>query len=64
MKLKQLNKVIFSRGMADVQFVIIWDSNTCKDVLNGCSFEYALKEYGNAVVKRITACEDKLVFEI
>ena len=64
MKLKKLNKVIFSRGMADVQFVIIWDSATCKDLLNGCSYEYALKEYGDAEVKRITAYEDKLVFEI
>ena len=64
MKRKKLNKIIFSRGMADVQFVIIWDSSTCKDLLNGCSFEYALKEYGDAEVKRVSAYENKLVIEI
>ena len=64
MKMIELSKVIRSLGMGSVVWAIVYDSETNQDLLNGCSVEYAYKEFGEREVKRVYAYEDKIVFEI
>lgn len=63
MKLKDLGNVLRSTHGA-IQFAIIWDEKECKDLENGCSVEYAVKEYGERTVKRINAYGNKLVITV
>lgn len=63
MKLKDFKPVIYSLT-GDFQFVIIWDSRTGQDIAAGCSYEYAVKHYGDLYVKRISADGNNLVFTV
>ena len=63
MKLKDLENVLRStRGV--IQFAIIWDEKECKNLEDGCSVEYAVKEYGERTVKRISAYGNKLIITV
>ncbi len=53
MKLKDLKGIIYS-DRDGVEMVIVYNANTFKDIENSCSIEYAIKEYGDYEVKRIT----------
>lgn len=45
MKVNELKGVLFSRA-GDIQSVIIYSITEHKDIRNGCSAEYAIKNYG------------------
>lgn len=53
MKLKDLKGIIYS-NRDGVEIVIVYSTNTFKDIENGCSIEYAIEQYGDYDVKRIT----------
>ena len=63
MKLKDLSSVLHSRR-GYIQSAIIWDETECRDLENGCSVEYAIKEYGERSVKRVEAYENSLLITI
>lgn len=58
--LNDLRGILYS-NRGNVQFAIIWDSKTGRDIENGCTIEYAIKNYGKRVVTRIEASENNLV---
>lgn len=63
MKLKDLKDVLHSQT-GNIQFAIVWDYNTMKDLENGCSVDYAVAEYGKRELKQITATDDKLILTV
>lgn len=63
MKLNTLKPILFS-SRGNIQFAIVYDSNKHADVENGCSIEYAVKNYGECEVKHIEAFENQLVITI
>lgn len=63
MKIKDLKSIIYSKT-GDIQFVIIYDWATNTDIANECSMEYAICNYGDKEVKRITAYENNIVITI
>ena len=54
MKLREL-KSILCGPHTHLQLAIIYDSNSGKDLRYGCSMEYAIKDYGACVVKKISS---------
>lgn len=63
MKFKDLKSIIYSKT-GDIQFVIIYDQATNTDIASECSIEYAICNYGNKEVKRITADYNNIVITI
>lgn len=67
MKLKELRPVIFS-STGRIQFCIIYDRSNNVDLENGCSIEYAYKNYGEREVMNVSATYEndlaQLVFTI
>lgn len=63
MKLEDLKPILFSRR-GSVQFAIIYDEQTCHDIVSGCSIEYAVKEYGARIVQHIEAFGDQLLITV
>lgn len=64
MKLNEFKPILRSIGMGAVQWAIVWDSEKCEDIVNGCSIEYAIANFGECEVQRISAYESKLVIEL
>ena len=62
-KLKDYADVIYSTRDF-VVFVIIYDTETRKDVLFNCTIECAIEEYGEREVKRIIPEDNELVIII
>ena len=54
MKLREL-KSILCGPHTNLQLAIIYDSNSGKDLRYGCSMEYAIKDQGDCVVKKISS---------
>lgn len=63
MKLKDLKDVLHSQT-GNIQFAIVWDYNTMKDLENGCSVDYAVTEYGERELKRVCADGGMVVLEV
>lgn len=63
LKLKDLGPILYSRR-GNIQHAIIWDETERRDLENGCSVEYAVKEYGARPVKRIEAFENQLLITV
>lgn len=64
MKLKDLKPILQSHT-GDIQFAIVWDSITCKDLEVGCSVDYAIANYGDREVYKIKADhEANLIIEL
>ena len=54
MKLEALKDILKSpRG--SIQFCIVYDRETDLDLAYGCSVEYAVKTYGDCIVKNISS---------
>lgn len=64
MKLKDLKPILHSCYGGGIQYAVVWDVAACIAIVNGCSIEYAIANYGDREVVRISACEDKLVIDI
>ena len=63
MKLKDLKDVLTSeRG--SVQSAIVYDYNNNVDLVDGCSVEYAVANYGEYEVKRIGALNNELIITV
>lgn len=63
MKLTDLEAILRSeRG--NIQFAIVYDSSKDEDLETGCSLEYAVKNYGDKEVKRISAYDSKVVITV
>jgi hypothetical protein len=54
MKLKELQSILCSKR-GDLQLAIIYDVATGQDLRYGCSIEYAIKDYGEHEVQRISS---------
>jgi hypothetical protein len=54
MKLKELESILCDPHR-HLQLVVIYDSSSGKDLRYGCSIEYAIKDYGEHIVKRISS---------
>lgn len=54
MKLKDLKSILYSQ-IGEIQAVIIYNYILNKDVEIGCSIEYAVANYGDCIVKRISS---------
>lgn len=54
MKLKELKSILHS-NTGQIQMAIVYDIENNKDLASG-SIEYAMKEYGEMEVKRISSC--------
>ena len=63
MKLSELSGIIRS-ATGDIQFVIVYDLSSNRDIETGCSAEYAMKHYGDHEVQRLQAEGDSLVLSI
>ena len=63
MKLKDLQPVLYSRR-GGIQSTIVYDAEKNLDVENGCSVEYAVREYGERTVRHIEAFENQLLITI
>ncbi len=63
MKLNELKNVLFSR-VGDIQSVIIYSRTEHKEIKNGCSAEYAIKNYGEKELLRIQAANNSIVLII
>ena len=63
MKLNELESVLFS-SMDNIQSVIIYSRTEHKEIENGCSAEYAIKNYGEKELLRIQATNNNIVLII
>lgn len=52
MKLKELKPILQSHT-GYIQWAIVYDCKTNKDIEYGCSIDYAIKNYGELKVERI-----------
>ena len=63
MKLKELENILYSnRGYA--QFAIVYDSKRNVDIVNGCTIDWIVQNYGESEVKHIEAFENQLIITI
>lgn len=62
MKLNEL-KTILRSARGSIQFAILYDSRTNKDIATG-SIDYIVKNYGDKEAKRIEAFENQLLITI
>lgn len=63
MKIKDLKGIIRS-GHGDIQSTIIWSIRERKDIINGCSIEYAIKNYGELEMENVRAFDDNIVISV
>lgn len=63
MKVNELKSALYSRA-GDMQSVIIYSITEHKDIRNGCSAEYAIKNYGDKELLRIQADNNNVVLII
>ena len=63
LKLKDLSRILRS-GCGNIQYAVIWHEAECRELENGCSVEYAIKEYGERPVKRIGALDNNLIITV
>lgn len=63
MRLEELKSVLYSI-IDEVQWVIVYSGTERKDIINACSAEYAIKNYGEKELLRIQAYNDKIVLII
>ena len=63
-KLKKLKSILYSVHGGGMQFAIVYDYNKRTDLANGCSVEYAIKQFGDYTVKRISAENDNLIITV
>lgn len=63
MQVKELKSVLYSlRGC--VQFAIVYDYTQNADLVSGCSVEYAIKEYGERELHRISASDNLIIISV
>lgn len=60
MKIKDLASVLYSTT-GNIQWAVLWDSTDCKDVVDDCSVDYIVKNYGESEITHIEAEGGKLV---
>jgi len=58
MKLKDLKPILRS-VTGNLQWAIVWGQTSQKALEEGCSIDYAVKEYGEYKVDRITSTYDQ-----
>lgn len=63
MRLEELKSVLYSI-IDEIQWVIVYSGTERKDIVNGCSAEYAIKNYGEKELLRIQAYNNKVVLII
>lgn len=63
MKVNELKGVLFS-SIGYIQSVIIYSRTEHKEIINGCSAEYAIKNYGEKELLRIQAANNSIVLII
>lgn len=63
MRLGELKSVLYS-SRGDIQSVIIYSRTERKDIINGCSAEYAVKNYGEKELLQIQAANNDIVLII
>lgn len=63
MKLNELKGVLTS-SMDKIQSAIIFSITERKDIVSGCSVEYAIKNYGEKELLQIQADNDSIVLTI
>lgn len=63
MKLRDLAPVLFSRP-GSFQSAVVYDIDKNADLMCGGSVDYALKEFGDRVLARITAEGDSIVLQV
>ena len=63
MKVNDLKSVLFS-SMDNIQSVIIYSRTEHKEIKNGCSAEYAIKNYGEKELFRVQAANNNVVLII
>ena len=63
MKLKELKEVLYS-SIGDLQTAVVWDVDTHKVIIGGCSIEHALGRFGDWQVVRIGAVDNNIVLSV
>lgn len=63
MRLGELKSVLFS-SIDNIQSVIIYSRTEHNEIENGCSAEYAIKNYGEKELLRIQAANNNIVLII
>lgn len=63
MRLGELKSVLYS-SIGDIQSVIIYSRTEHKEIKNGCSAEYAIKNYGEKELLQIQAANNDIVLII
>lgn len=63
MQIKELKSVLYSQT-GNIQQAIVYDLAKNKDLENGCSIDYAVKEYGDIELKHIQADKNMIVLVI
>ena len=63
MTLFELSKTIYSTRN-NIVFVTIYDIRKRKDILTGCTIEYAVEMYGGQLVERTYPVDSQMIIEI
>ena len=63
MKIKDLKSVLYSTT-GSIQFAILYDSESNKDIVQGSSVDYIVHNYGDKELRHIQAFENQLILTI
>lgn len=63
MLLREMKEVLYS-PVGEFQTAVVWDADTRKVVVEGCSIEYAIGRFGDWQVVRIRAVENSIVLSV
>lgn len=63
MLLRDLQDVLYS-SIGDFQSAVVWDADTRKVVVEGCSIEYAIGRFSDWQVVHIGAFENSIVLSV
>ena len=63
MKLKELKSILFS-NRGDIQWAIVYDYTNNVDLTEECAIEYAIANYGDRIVHRISASDNLIIISV
>lgn len=63
MKIKDLKDLAYS-SHGDLQMAVLYDYNSQRDIVSGCTIEHIVKNYGDLELTRIQAYQNDLILEV
>ena len=63
MTINNLNGILYS-NRGNIQFAVLYDISTNTEIINGCSIDYIVANYGDLIIKHITAENNNLIITV